>query len=54
LASVHIVAAMALEATDKSAEAAGEYRTYLQEDPSGRDATRAKEKLASMETPAKQ
>jgi tetratricopeptide (TPR) repeat protein len=53
LASVHIVAAMALEATDKTAEAAGEYRTYLQEDPSGRDAPRAKEKLASIETPAK-
>ena len=53
LASVHIVAAMALEATDKTAEAAREYHTYLQEDPNGRDAPRAKEKLASMETPAK-
>jgi hypothetical protein len=44
---------MALEATDKTAEAASEYHTYLQEDPNGRDAPRAKEKLASMETPAK-
>jgi tetratricopeptide (TPR) repeat protein len=49
LASVHIVAALALEATDRTAEAAGEYRTYLQEEPNGRDAPRAREKLASLE-----
>src|SRR5258705_12974143 len=50
LASVHIVAALALEAKGQSAESAVEYRTYLQEEPSGRDAARAKEKLANLES----
>jgi tetratricopeptide (TPR) repeat protein len=49
LASVHIVAALALEATDQKAEAAEQYRLYLREDPSGRDAARAKAKLAVLE-----
>jgi tetratricopeptide (TPR) repeat protein len=53
LASVHIVAALALEAKDKKAEAVQEYRKYLEEDPNGRDAPRAKEKLASLEIPSK-
>jgi hypothetical protein len=48
LASVHIVAALALEAMGRSGEAAGEYRTYLEEDPNGRDANRAKDKLAAL------
>jgi tetratricopeptide (TPR) repeat protein len=48
LASVHIVAAMALESTDKGADAAREYRTYLEEEPNGRDAARAKERLATL------
>jgi tetratricopeptide (TPR) repeat protein len=49
LASVHMVAALALEATDQKAEAANEYRVYLEEDPNGRDAPHAKEKLAALE-----
>jgi tetratricopeptide (TPR) repeat protein len=49
LASVHMVAALALEATDQKGEAANEYRVYLEEDPNGRDAARAKEKLAALE-----
>ncbi len=48
LSSAHIVAALALESTDRDAEAAGEYRIYLEEDPNGRDAGRAKDKLASL------
>lgn len=48
LASVHIVAALALESTGRGGEAAGEYRLYLEEDPNGRDANRAKEKLATL------
>jgi len=48
LASSHIVAALALEASDRASEAANEYRIYLEEDPNGRDAARAKEKLASL------
>src|SRR5262245_37799817 len=48
LSSVHIVAALALESTDRNDEAAGEYRIYLQEDPNGRDANRAKDKLAAL------
>lgn len=50
-ANVHIVAAMALEATGKPAEAVQEYRMYLQEDPTGRDAARAQkaiERLSGM------
>lgn len=52
LASVHIVAALALESTDRGADAAAEYRAYLQEEPNGRDAARAKEKLAALATQA--
>jgi len=48
LASSHIVAALALEATDRGADAAREYRLYLEEDPNGRDAARAKERLAAI------
>ena len=48
LSSAHIVAALALESTGQADQAAGEYRIYLQEDPNGRDAARAKEKLASL------
>jgi Tfp pilus assembly protein PilF len=51
LSSAHIVAALALESTGQADQAAGEYRTYLQEDPNGRDAVRAKEKLASLNVP---
>ena len=39
---------LALESTGQADQAAGEYRLYLQEDPNGRDAARAKEKLASL------
>jgi len=52
LASVHIVAALALESTDRGADSAAEYRTYLEEEPNGRDAARAKEKLAALATQA--
>ena len=48
LASVHIVAARALEATNLPAEALKEYRLYLKEDPTGRDAQRAKEAVTSL------
>src|SRR5262249_24165824 len=48
LASVHTVAALALESTERGADAAAEYRTYLEEEPNGRDAARAKEKLAAL------
>lgn len=48
LASSHIVAAWALEATDRGPDAAREYRLYLEEDPNGRDAARAKERLATL------
>ena len=48
LASSHIVAALALEATDRGPDAAREYHLYLEEDPNGRDATRAKERLAAL------
>ena len=51
LASVHIVAARALEATQQPAEALAEYRLYLQEDPKGRDATRAREAVARLSNP---
>jgi tetratricopeptide (TPR) repeat protein len=52
LSSGHIVAALALESTGRNDEAAGQYRTYLQEDPNGRDANRAKDKLAALATEA--
>ena len=48
LSSVHIVAALALESTDRASEAASEYRIYLEEDPNGRDAARAKDKLTAL------
>ena len=48
LASVHIVSALALEAVNLPAEAAEEYRTYLIEDPAGRDAAKAKSKVAEL------
>jgi tetratricopeptide (TPR) repeat protein len=48
LASVHIVAAHALEATNQPSEALKEYRLYLNEDPNGRDAARAKQAVASL------
>jgi tetratricopeptide (TPR) repeat protein len=49
-ASVHIVAARALEATQRPTEALAEYRLYLDEDPSGPDATRAREAVARITT----
>jgi tetratricopeptide (TPR) repeat protein len=52
LASVHIVAALALEATGRKDDAASEYRVYLQEEPNGRDAARAKDKLAALTSEA--
>jgi tetratricopeptide (TPR) repeat protein len=48
LAGVHMVAALALEATQKQAEAVEEYRLYLQEEPSGRDATRAQSAIERL------
>jgi hypothetical protein len=48
LASVHIVAAHALEATKQPDEALKEYRLYMVEDPNGRDAPRAKQAIASL------
>ncbi len=51
LASVHIVAARALEATQQPEEALAEYRRYLEEDPNGRDAARAREAVARLSSP---
>ncbi|MBZ5643331.1 MAG: tetratricopeptide repeat protein [Acidobacteriia bacterium] len=51
LASVHIVAAHALEATNRPDEALKEYKLYMEEDPNGRDAPRAKQAIASLESP---
>ena len=48
LASIHIVAARALEEKQQLAEAAAEYRLYLQEDPTGRDAERARKAIARL------
>ena len=48
LAGVHIVAALALEATQKQAQAVEEYRLYLQEDRSGRDASRAQNAIERL------
>jgi len=48
LESVHIVAALALEAENRYAEAVDEYRTYLSEDPNGHDAARAREKISKL------
>jgi len=48
MAGAHIVAALALEAQQHPAEAIAEYRVYLQEDPSGRDAPRARAAIARL------
>jgi tetratricopeptide (TPR) repeat protein len=48
LAGVHIVAALALEATQKPADARKEYQLYLDEDPNGRDAGRALQAIARL------
>ena len=48
LASIHIVAARALEEKQRPAEAAAEYRLYLQEDATGRDAERARKAIARL------
>ncbi len=48
LAGVHIVAAIALEATQQPLEAAKEYQLYLDEDPKGRDAARAQKAIARL------
>jgi len=48
LAGVHFVAALALEATQQPAEAVREYQMYLQEDPTGRDAERARKAIARL------
>jgi tetratricopeptide (TPR) repeat protein len=54
LAGVHIVAALALEATQQPSEALKEYQLYLDEDPNGRDAARAQESIARLRgTPSK-
>jgi tetratricopeptide (TPR) repeat protein len=50
LASVHIVAAHAFEATQRPAEALKEYKLYMEEDPNGRDAARAKQAIVSLST----
>ncbi len=50
LASVHIVAAHAFEATRQPGEALKEYHLYLEEDPNGRDAPRAKQAVAQLDT----
>jgi tetratricopeptide (TPR) repeat protein len=52
LASVHVVAARAFEATNQPAGALEEYKTYLEEDPNGRDAARARESVARLSKPA--
>jgi tetratricopeptide (TPR) repeat protein len=51
LASVHIVAAHAFEATNQPDEALKEYKLYMEEDPNGRDAPRAKQAIAAMANP---
>jgi tetratricopeptide (TPR) repeat protein len=48
LAGVHIVAALALEATQQPLEAAKEYQLYLDEDPKGRDADRARKAITRL------
>jgi tetratricopeptide (TPR) repeat protein len=48
LASVHIVAADAFEATMQPAEALDQYRIYLQEDPRGPDAARAEKAVTRL------
>jgi hypothetical protein len=53
LSSVHIVAAHAFEATQQPAEALKEYKLYMEEDPNGRDAARAKQAIASLSAGSK-
>ena len=48
LASVHIVAARALEEKQRPSEALEEYRIYLEEDANGRDAGRAREAITRL------
>jgi len=48
LAGVHIVAALALEATHQPFEAVKEYQLYLDEDPKGRDADRARKAITRL------
>jgi len=48
LAGVHIVAALALEATQQPLEAVKEYQLYLDEDPKGRDAERARKAITRL------
>jgi tetratricopeptide (TPR) repeat protein len=50
-AGVHIVAALALEATRQPFEAVKEYQLYLDEDPKGRDAQRAQQAIQRLNTP---
>jgi tetratricopeptide (TPR) repeat protein len=53
LAGVHIVAALALEATQQPSQAVKEYQLYLDEDPNGRDSSRALNAIARLgATPA--
>ena len=47
-AGVHIVAALALEATQQPFEALKEYQLYLDEDPKGRDASLAEKAIARL------
>jgi hypothetical protein len=51
LASVHIVAARALEALKQPGEARKEYELYLDEDPKGRDSARARKAIQSANNP---
>ena len=48
LAGGHVVAALALEATQQPLEAVKEYQLYLEEDPRGRDADRARKAIARL------
>jgi len=48
LAGLHIVAALALEATQQPREAVKEYQLYLDEDPKGRDADRARKAVIRL------
>jgi tetratricopeptide (TPR) repeat protein len=48
LAGVHFVAALALEATQQPLEAVKEYQLYLEEDPKGRDADRARKAITRL------
>jgi tetratricopeptide (TPR) repeat protein len=48
LAGVHIVAALALEATQQPLEAVKEYQLYLDEDAKGRDADRARKAITRL------